>query len=401
MAETAITIPFDARTAEEMQELVYDYWTTKFPDWVPNASNPEVIQTEAITALLFELFNLAAAVPPEIFAYLGRLIKIEPEGAVAATVATTWTALTDFHGQAKVIPVDTLVGWSIDADTLVGFRTINEVTIPVNSDTTAPGEVLLRAEVEGSSGNGFSGEAEIVTLLDFVDTVVAVGTTTGGKNAEDFTAYLARLSTRLKLLADRPIREADVAIWATTVMDTIVGRAIAFDNYNADLALANQERHSSLSAHGPFGADLTTPEVDLLMAALALTREINFNFHFVQPTRTQIDVKAVVVAEPGQDLTALVANVKQALAQVLDPLVWGRPISGQGNEWRNETTVRIGWVYAQIVRVEGVRYIDESSVQLQIRANGGAWQTTDYALAGLAPLVESDITDMDITAVAS
>jgi hypothetical protein len=150
--------------------------------------------------------------------------------------------------------------------------------------------------------------------------------------------------------------------------------------------------------HDILGQALTTDKKNEVMAALALTREINFNFHAKDPTFTQIDVKAVVVAEDGVDKVALAANIEQSIASGANPLVWGGSSNPQDSgSWRNETIARRGVFYTMVTRVPGVRYIDETTTPLQIRANGGAWVTTDITLSGLAPLVTSDIADMDIT----
>jgi hypothetical protein len=392
-----ITIPFDSRTSEEMQEAVYDYWITQFPDYVPRPGNPEVAQTEAFTALLFELFNLAASVPNELLGYLGTLLRISPVGARAATVPSTWTTHDDYHDVPKTIPADTLVGWVIDGDTRVGFTTVNSVTIPAGQDTTAAGAIMLQAVVEGSDGNGFSGSPDLISLIDFVTDVSAVGLTANGRDAEDFTTYLNRLSRRLLLLKDRPVRDYEVAIWLTTVVEG-VQRAIAFDMYNGDTNTANQERHVTWVGHDVLGAPLTTDKKAEVSAALALTREVNFNFHAKDPSYTQIDVKCVVVAEQGVDTAGLADAIKISLASSLNPLVWGSPSNPQDSStWRNTALVRRGIVYGLITRVEGVSYIDESVVPLQIRGNSGPWVTTDIFMGGLAPLVTSDITAMDIT----
>lgn len=392
-----ITVPFDAEIPEEIQQRFFAHVQAYFPEWEPHAGSLEVAQTEILAQIIYELTTLAADVPLAIFQYLGNLIRISPDPAIAATVLMTFAA-TDALGHT--LPADTLVAWEAGTDTGIGFYTTEEVVIPPLSTTA---DVLMRCEVEGFIGNGFSGSPQLISLLDWVDqsALVAVAPTAGGQDQENLTDYLNRLSRRLQLLKDRPIRDFEVEIWAATVMNGIVGRAICFDNYNGDTNTPDQERHCTIVSHDLVGADLTTPNVAVLMAGLALTREINFNFHYKHPTRTLIDVKAAVVAEPGWDLTALIANVKFALAQVLDPLAWGLPSSAQGPRWQNTTVVRRNWIYSQVSKATGVRYVDESVVPLQIRANGGAWTTADINLTGLAPLVTSDTTTMDITAVAS
>lgn len=380
-----VNVLFDAETPEEIQGRFFDHINVYFPEWEPREGSLEYVQAEMIAQLWYELMTLASDVPPTIMQNLGTLIRIPPFPAATATVQLRYTASDNL---GHTLPSDTLVAWDAGNDTGVGFYTTSEAVIPPGSTFV---DVTAYCEVEGFVGNGFAGSPQLITLIDWVETVVALAPTDGGQDQESISDYLNRFSQRLQLLKDRPIREHEVAIWATTVLP-FVGRAIAFDNYNAATMTPDQERHCTLVTHALDGEDNTEDEVTELMAALALTREIGFVFHHRHPDRIGVGVQVAVVPEAGWDPAAIEANVIASLTSALDPLIWGLPTSAQGPEWQNTTILRYGWVYSQVARVTGVRYVATNTLQIRVSTMDPIdWVEDDVALEGLAPLTYADL----------
>ena len=97
--------------------------------------------------------------------------------------------------------------------------------------------VQAQAVGEGEAYNGLSAEVELVSSLNFVKAVTAIGTSAGGSKAEDENKYLNRLVNYLQLSAPRPVTALDYANFALTADipnaagtgDVLVARAVALD----------------------------------------------------------------------------------------------------------------------------------------------------------------------------
>lgn len=196
--------------------------------WTPNDGNLEIILLNAIASMAADAATVATIAPAEIFRAFGtKLLGVSYNQGAAATVYTTWT-LADTAGHT--IPAGTYV---LIAE--VGFYVQADVVVAPGSST---GTVLLTAVDQGVAGNGLSTPISTVDQIDWVTSIAAIGSTSGGADPEDDTAYLDRLSTELTLQAPRPITADDYALMALTAPSSIlpagvvVGRASAIDGYD-------------------------------------------------------------------------------------------------------------------------------------------------------------------------
>lgn len=117
---------------------------------------------------------------------------------------------------------------------------------------------------------------------------------------------------------------------------------------------------------------------------LEAKREANFVVNVVDPAYTTVDVDYVVVARAGAVAASVEADCDAALADFLNPGMWGR----QGPEhadWEQTDTVRINELIALLDDVESVSYV----TSVEIAAAGATTQPTDLLLAGIAPLPRS------------
>jgi hypothetical protein len=395
MSNPFVGVAFDIQTPEELQTRFYEHIQAAFPDWEPREPSLEVTQAEIFCQMLFELMTMASDVPPSHFEWFGRLIQIPPESAIAATVQVTFTSL-DTVGHT--IPADTLIAWNPGEDTGLGFYTPAEYSIPAGLNSVT---VPMICEVEGTIGNGFSGSSidvdgpQLVSQLDFIDSITAVAPTDGGFDQEPITDYLNRLTSRLKLLRDGVVRADDASLYVVTVVDGI-GRALCFDNYKGDTGTPNVEKSITIVGHDLDGADLTTDKINELLALLARRREVNFNFYYRHPDRHDIGVTASISVEPDSDPAAIALNVAESLVSAFDPLVWGQPSSAQGPTWLNTSELQVGWIYSRIDRVEGVRRIVGD---ITYTVDGVSHVGEDTILSGLAPLTQIDASNIHITVV--
>lgn len=215
---------------ESLAQTAIDYLQSKLPDWEANPGSFEMWLIEAFSALAADTRDVSSDVPASIFRYFGaKLVGIIPIDSTTSTVDSTWTAI-DTAGYE--IEEGTVVSIRNSTGEEIPFEVITSVIILPGSSSTSVGGVSLisvneGAETAGLGGNGI--EASLVDPLDFITTVVLTGTTQGGLDAEEDETYLARLSERLQLLADRPILSSDFAIMAKQIAGA--DRVLAIDNF--------------------------------------------------------------------------------------------------------------------------------------------------------------------------
>jgi hypothetical protein len=221
----------DATTIEEQ---VYEYIQSFFPDWLPREPHLEVILTEAWASVMDDTREMIVNVAPSIFTWFGQnLVDIPFEEESFATVTATVSAnspLPQILRQGTTFLFD-----NADGDT-VSFVTTADVplTSPDNvaPATTAVGAVTLRAEEAGFDSNDLDGSnnVRLFDLNDWYGSITIIGSTSGGADAEDPDSYLSRLADRLQLMKDGPVLASDVPIYLRTLIPGIT-RAVAIDNY--------------------------------------------------------------------------------------------------------------------------------------------------------------------------
>jgi hypothetical protein len=223
-----IEIPIET-DPEALAQEAFDYVQANIAGWVPNDANLETIIIEACARMIAEARDVAGAVPNDIFRYFGKLVGILPQEASYAAATSTWNMI-DTAGYT--IPADTQVGIRTTGDTLVPFRTVEDVVIaPASNQATG---VIIEALEPGEDSSGLVSTLplELIDTLDFVDSIDLTSDTTGGVDAETDDSYLNRLTARLQMLTDTPILPRDFAVMAQDIAG--VARATAIDNYNPE-----------------------------------------------------------------------------------------------------------------------------------------------------------------------
>jgi Baseplate J-like protein len=92
-----------------------------------------------------------------------------------------------------------------------------------------------------------------------------------------------------------------------------------------------------------------------------------------------ITIVAEVFVWPGQNTVTGKTAVEEALSKYISPATFGRPSTGQANEWSNEPVLRYASVEHAILSIPSVHYIASMTL------NGGK---EDVLLEGVAPLPE-------------
>ena len=209
---------------EDIEDEAYAYIQSAFPTWEPRPAQ--------LDAMIIQYFALRAGVVTDqlqtvyasIFKYFGKsLLNLPPNEAVQATVSTTWTA-EDSAGH--IIPEGSVIALADVNGDLQPFATIQEETIPAASASLAG--VTVRALTAGELANNLSGTVQVLTALDWLASVSVQGASSGGEDAEDDDAYMARLARRISIMAPRPVLADDFALMAMD--EPGVYRATASDN---------------------------------------------------------------------------------------------------------------------------------------------------------------------------
>lgn len=371
-----------------LKAAIYEAMEERFPGWRRNDNAPETWLIDTmVDRLMVPLGQLAADAAAELFyGYGEKIVKVMPIAATPATIKSTWL-MVDAKGYE--IKAGTQVNVPTSGNTGEGFRVVNAVTVPAASESTEAGEVLLEAITPGTAANELEGEAKPEDTLNFVDSIVLVGKSSGGNEAETPETYLDRLAETMLTLAPRPIIPRDVEILARNVPG--VFRAVALDLFDPesddpeDPETWLSERHVSVAVCDLLGEPCSEPVKAAVEADLQSKREANFKFFVLDPTYTTIAVKYEIAVRDGFNQAIVEAVVDAAISAFLAPNQFGVDLATDPRSWNRETVVRFQDLVTVINNQQGVDHY----TSLKIGKEGGALEANkDVALTGPAALTK-------------
>lgn len=370
----------------------------RVPGWEASAGALEVVLVEAVARMAAEVRDVASDVPPAIFRWFGaNLAGLPPIEAAPAIASTTWTA-------------PDAAGYTVEDGFSVGLRTAGDELLRFVVDggpyeippgTTEVVGVAVVAEQEGSAWSGLGAPGAPLEVIDAGPAsfdVALVAPTAGGVDDESDDAYLARLREELRLQSPRPILPADFEVLAKRVPG--VERALALDLYKpadqpnpGDPAEAGRERSVTVAVADAAGEAVPAlePQVRDLLQSM---RETSFEVWVIGPTYTPVDVTWAAVAWPGWDPADVEARGDAAVAEYLDPALWGAPPRGETRPWVFDDRVRLGELYEVLNRVDGLHHV----TALTFARSGDPLAAADVVLAGPAPLPRAGAIAGDVAA---
>ena len=376
MPEYTDLIPTDA-TPAAIEDEIFDYIQTNWPDWEPADGNLEVWIIKALALRLSELNETAVDVADEIFATYGAMRSIPRYAAAPAVADSTWT-LIDTAGYT--IAAGTQVAVPVSGNESVAFEVAAEVVVAPGSSTAA---VSLVALEPGTAANGLTGNPTLIDALIFVDSITLDAATSNGVDEEELGEYLARLKERLEISTDTPILPRDFEILARTYFPG-VARAVARDGFNPGDSSENNERMIALAVIDADGEALSAPDKTEVEGFLESKREVNFVVNVIDADYTTIDVAYTFTALAGYDAVAVRDQIDAALTTYFSPAEWGR-VPGYGMEatdFVRQPNVRYFEVISLIDRTPGVDYVSA----VTINKFGETPGTSDLTLTGAVPL---------------
>jgi hypothetical protein len=381
---------------DALLEIGVNYIEGAVPGLQARPGNPETVLLEAQSQIAAEIVQQAAQVPPIAFAYAGQsLFGIDLQEAVPATATATITFATSTP--ASMIAAESMIAVPHPSGESMIFTTDADVAAIMGGGDVTVGVTALEA---GSQANGAFGTAELIDVVDGVQTV-AVTQAAGGVDEESDDAYLDRLADALTLLAPRPILPSDFATMARQVPG--VERATALDLYqpgtndnvtaaqlggplnvegtpvNAGAGVSNVPRCVTTVITADNGLPPTQALMHTVWSQLDTRREVNFLAYVIAPRYTTIDVKATVHAYKGYVAADVQAAVSAVLASWLSPARFSQPptaIDDATQLWSADNLVRYTEAVEWLNRADGVHWVE----LVQLRASGGVFGTTDVSL---------------------
>jgi hypothetical protein len=367
-------------TPTDLADEAFTYLEEQVPGWLPFPGNLETWLIESLAQLAGELRDLIVLVPDAIFMYYGEtILGLPPYPAVQAVGSTTWTAIDDL---GYTVDAGTLVGIEPPADTSAyAFEVLNTFTIPPG--TTVVRDVTIRALEAGGAASNITGDVSMLDPLDFIESVMLDGPTSGGQDAESIDAYLARLSALLTLLAPRPILPQDFAVMAQQMVPG-VARATAIDLLNLSTGATNEPRCVTVILVDENGQPVPSTTKQQVLSLLQSEREVNFLVFMGDPTYTTIDVDFSATSFPSFDPMEVAGRARDNLTAYLSPANWGVPPFGDtsARSWINDTVVRRLELAQVINDTEGIHYIQTLTLNIAGQPPGIA----DVTMSGVAPL---------------
>ena len=374
-----VNVPIEVDQQDVVQDA-YDYIQGRVDGWEPATGNLDTIIIEATSEEAAELREVASEVTTTIFRYYGAtLMGIEPIYDTPAIAYTTWTVQDNL---GYTIDAGTIVGYRTAEEELLTFETFEAVTIPPGQTATTVGQVLVTATDPGQASSGLGGPGAAMELVDPISWVTGVtmaGISSGGTDAESDDDYLNRLVSRLQLMSDTLVLPRDFQLAAMSVPG--VGRTLVLDGYNPANQTFNNERMIAVAVVDANGEPVSTTVKNELDTVLENSREINFIVNIMDPTYTLIDVTFAAKARPGFIPADVELAAEAAVRDYLSPNNWGTSID-EPREWVRVTAVRYLEIATVINNVDGIDYV----TTLTLNIDGQAPGTADLTLPGNAPM---------------
>lgn len=324
----------------------------RIPDWVPTASNIEVLLLEAMAIEVGETLFALNRIPRTLLLALFTMYGVTPDPGERPYVDVTFTAQDD---SGYVVPAGTEVALLInEADYSVDneYLTLHTNTDLVIASPTTSGTVIATADVYTDTANGIpSGSTvEIVDSVTGIDSAVTGSAVGGGRLPETEESLVQRGAQRLSRLSDTlqtPNHFTQAALETTGVV-----RATTIDNWDSTGPDDPGENpgYVAVVVYGN-GAPLSAGAKTSLQGELELRAAANLIITVIDPTVQDVAVTASVAVLPGYTGANVISAVETRLNQYLSPSSW--PWSG---------TVRRNELISVIDQVEGVDYVDSLTV---------------------------------------
>lgn len=371
----------DADAAVAKQEIE-DFLRANVKDWKPSSGNLDDWINTAIGRLWATLMRQASSMGVAALSGIGQIAGVTPILPAPASASSTWTAIDD---AGYTVEDGTEVKIPVTGSEARGFVVVGDVEIPPGETATAAGAVLLQAIEPGAAGNGLSAApTPISNRTGFVDTIALVGVSSGGVDAEDEDAYLARLVEALQLISSSLVLPRDFEIDARALPG--IARNLCIPAWDAEAEAETPLCVTEVPLDSA-GLACAAPVKEALAARRATQLLSGINHFIADPTHTAVDVAAEFTTLPGHDPATVEAAAQQALQAYLSPANAGGATEGEATGWSPVTAIYTNELIGLLDRVPGLDRV----TAVKIAKSGDTLKVqASVALPGLAPLPEPD-----------
>ncbi len=350
--------------------------TTNLPGWLPNEGTVEVALAEEFALEEYNLQQQMLAFSQDI---------------VAAGLSTVWAAVTPIVANPATLTGVTLAlllppsagdgvnpftqtvaintGFTISAGGQQ-FTLLADATALVTFTVLASGPnagsyggtmtVNLTAVTAGSAGNiAATTTATVISSTGLVSGATLTVAASGGTDAETTQQFLTRFIAWASTLRPGGVTTADIVALAITVSG--VQRALALDMYDPAAPTVPAEKTSTWIGVDATGAVLSSAVKTAVSNVLAASREVNFVFHNIDPTYTNIALNVTVTHDGSHTIPAVQAAVTTALTALISPATWG-VVGGDLTTWTDRTTLTALDVASALGKVAGIASIGAITV---------------------------------------
>jgi uncharacterized phage protein gp47/JayE len=326
---------------------------SRVTDWVPDATNIEVVLMEALAVEIGELQFAINRIPKNMIYVLLNRYGVTRDPGSAPAVELTFTMQDDY---GYVIPAGTEVAISLSTSDYVSSN--EYMTFYTNSDlvvaqpnTTGIVTASSRDYTDVANGIEAGAAVEVVAAIDGVESVVTSSEVYGGSKPETDEAFAIRGSQRLQRLVDTLVIPDHFTLAA---LETgYVSRATTIDNWDASVAESSPGDHPgsvTVVVYGE-GAFLSAPMKANLASSLEASAATNLTVTVIDPVLTEVDVTVEVTALPGYASAGVIEAVTTRLNEYLSVYNW--PWAG---------TVRRNDLISVIDQVPGVDFVASLTV---------------------------------------
>lgn len=314
---------------------------SRLPDWVPTATNIEMLLMEAVAVEVGEALFTLNRLPGNLVRQVLTLYGVTRDPGAPPVVSITFTAQDN---TGYTVPSGTEVAILLPTGEYMSFFTQLDLNITAPNTT---GTITAAATVYTNIANGIASGTDVEMVDSIVGIVSAVTSSdvADGELPETEAAFTQRGVQRLQRLVDTLVIP-DHFVQAA-LENTLVYRANAIDNWNSEGTNGPGEDpgYIAVVVYGESDA-LTTEQKAALQADLELRSATNLIVTVIDPTVVSVNVTAVVKVDDGYTEAAVLANVVAALQDYLAPSNW---------DWSG--TVRVNELISVIDQVTGVSYV--------------------------------------------
>ena len=322
-----------------------------------------------------------ASVAKAVFKKFGETIaEVPPILPAPATATSTWT-LSDTEGHT--IKAGTQVSIAVDGDNKRIFEVVSDVTVAPGGAVTKAGEVVLQDTEAGTEGNKLTAAPDPYSAIAFVSSIVLVGETSGGVDAEDEDEYVTRLREELQLRSLSLILPRDFEIDARSIAG--IERALCIPGYNAETKTEDVPLCFTVVPIDAAGLESSAGVQEELAARQEAELISGVNYFVGKPTYTEIDAEVAAKVAAGFDPETVKAAIAARLAALLSPANAGQPTAGDSSNsagWEPISHIYVNEIISELDKVAGVERI----VSVKLAKHGGSLEAKDVELTGVAAL---------------